>query len=113
VGSDLFSAHLSFVCRACVAILPRPDLSRPRFFLTAAGVSHKNLSPQTADPSDHPRFKSVSGLGPGNPDRPARNDNGDKKSLLVGMIAATGGAGKEKSDEKVRRDKPSELIMDD
>jgi hypothetical protein len=81
------------------------DLSKSRFFRAEGRVFGNNLGRCAFDRSDHPRFKSVSGLEPGISDQPARSDNGDKKSLLVGMIPAEHGAGKRKNNKKVTRDK--------
>ena len=76
------------------------DLSKSRFFRAESCAFSKNLGRQAVGRSDHPRFKPVSGLEAGISDRPARNDNGHEKSLLVGMIAAGREAGKKKNDKR-------------
>jgi len=72
------------------------DLSKSRFFRAESRAFYKNFGRQAIGRLAHPRFNSVSGLEPGISDRPASDDNANKKSLLGSMIAAGQGAGKEK-----------------
>jgi hypothetical protein len=80
----------------------KPD----QFFRGESHAFNQNFAQQVDGRSDHPRFKSVSGLDLGISDRPASDGNGCKKSLLDRMIAAGSEAGKGRSDKKrVIRDK--------
>lgn len=80
--------------------LTHSALSKSQSFRSESRAFNKNLGRQAVGHADHPRFDFVSDFEPGISARPARNDNGDRKSLLGSMIGAGRGAGKKKSEKQ-------------